>query len=113
MKPRWSALLLTAAALVLAAPLSAQIFGGRVIDKATGQPLKNATVEILNETNRVVQRGRSDGDGFVAFELRQPGSYRVRTSLAGYTTHTSQALQVDLRQTVQVDIPLTSGLANG
>lgn len=113
MKPRWSALLLTAAALLLAAPLSAQIFGGRVIDKATGQPLKDATVELLNNVNRVVARARSDGDGFVAFELRQPGTYRARTSLAGYTTHTSQGLQIDLRQTVQVDIPLSTGLADG
>ncbi|HET7229327.1 MAG TPA: carboxypeptidase regulatory-like domain-containing protein [Longimicrobium sp.] len=113
MKPRWSALLVAAAALLLARPLSAQIFGGRVIDQATSQPLKGATVELINDQNRVVQRARSDGDGFVAFELRQPGTYRVRTSMAGYTTRNSQALQIDIRQTVQVDIPLSTGLANG
>ena len=109
MKSRWPALLLTAAALLLAQPLSAQIFGGRVIDKASGQPIKDATVEILNPSNRVVARARSDGDGFVAFELRQPGAYRVRTSRIGYTTHTSQALTIELRQTVQVDIPMSTG----
>jgi hypothetical protein len=109
MMSRWPALLLTAAALVLAQPLSAQIFGGRVIDKASGQPIKDATVEMMNESNRVVARARSDGDGFVAFELRQPGAYRVRTSRIGYTTHTSQALQIELRQTVQVDIPMSTG----
>lgn len=110
MKSRWPALLLTAAALLLARPLSAQIFGGRVIDKTSSQPIKDATVEVLNaSTNRVVARARSDGDGFVAFELRQPGSYRVRTSRIGYTTYTSQALQIELRQTVQVDIPLSTG----
>jgi hypothetical protein len=109
MKSRWPALLLTAAALLLAQPLSAQIFGGRVIDKASGQPIKDATVEMMNESNRVVARARSDGDGFVAFELRQPGAYRVRTSRIGYTTHTSQALTIELRQTVQVDIPMSTG----
>jgi len=107
MKSRWSALLLLAAALLLANPLSAQIFGGRVIDKKSGQPLKDARVEMLNDNNRVVARASSDGDGFVSFELRQPGTYRVRTSREGYTTHTSQGLSIDLRQTVQVDIPLT------
>ena len=110
MKSRWPALFLTAAAILLAQPLSAQIFGGRVIDKASSQPIKDATVEILAASNnRVVARARSDGDGFVAFELRQPGSYRVRTSRLGYTTHTSQTLQIELRQTVQVDIPLSTG----
>jgi hypothetical protein len=109
MKSRWTALLLTAAALLLARPLSAQIFGGRVIDKTSGNPIKDATVEMLNDNNRVVARARSDGDGFVSFELRQPGSYRVRTSREGYTTHTSQSLQIELRQTVQVDIPLSTG----
>ena len=109
MKSRWPALLLTAAALLLARPLSAQIFGGRVVDKTSGQPIRDAVVEVLNPANRVVARGRSDGDGFVAFELRQPGAYRVRTSRIGYTTNTSQALQIDERQTVQVDIPLSTG----
>jgi hypothetical protein len=110
MKSRWPALLFTAAALLLARPLSAQILGGRVIDKASGEPVKDAVVEVLNAANsRVVARARSDGDGFVAFELREPGSYRVRTSRIGYTTNTSQALQIDVRQTVQVDIPLTTG----
>lgn len=109
MKSRWPALLLTAAALLAARPLSAQIFGGRVIDKASGQPIKEATVEMLNDANRVVQRARSDDDGFVSFQLRQPGAYRVRTSRIGYTTYTSQSITIDLRQTVQVDIPLSTG----
>ncbi|HYH82685.1 MAG TPA: carboxypeptidase regulatory-like domain-containing protein [Longimicrobium sp.] len=109
MKSRWPALLLTAAALLLARPLSAQIFGGRVVDKATGQPIKDAVVEMVNAGNRVVARARSDGDGFVSFELRVPGDYRVRTSRIGYTTHTSQTLQIEQRQTLQVDIPLSTG----
>jgi carboxypeptidase family protein/TonB-dependent receptor-like protein len=109
MKSKWFARAAALAALLVAGPLSAQIIGGRVMDASNNEPVKDVIVEALNADGRAVQRGRTDKDGFFAFEFRQPGAYRIRTQRIGYTNSTSEPVQVDLRQTVQVEIKLTTG----
>lgn len=108
MKSRWFAWAATCAALMLASPLAAQVLGGRVIDKASNEPVKDAMVEVLNPTGRTVARQRSDRDGFFVFELRDAGSYKLRTSRVGYQPATSSEVQVDQRQTVQVELHIST-----
>jgi len=109
MKPRWTALAAAFAALLTASPLSAQILGGRVMDKTSNEPIPEAVVEVLNSSGRSVHRTRSDKDGFFVFELRQEGEYKLRTSRVGYQTVTSEGVQVETRQTVQVEIHISTG----
>ncbi|HEX8245557.1 MAG TPA: carboxypeptidase regulatory-like domain-containing protein [Longimicrobium sp.] len=109
MKSKWYAWALVLGALLVAHPLSAQIMGGRVMDAASNEPVKDAIVEALNNAGRTVNRGRTDRDGFFVFEFREPGVYRIRTSRIGFTTNTSDTVRVDLRQTVQVEVKLTTG----
>jgi len=109
MTSRWTAPAAAMAALLLASPLSAQVLGGRVMDKTSNDPIPEAVVEVLNPTGRSVQRTRTDRDGFFVFELREPGEYRVRTSRVGYQTVTSSGVQVENRQTVQVEVHIATG----
>lgn len=105
----WTARAAAFAALLLASPLSAQILGGRVMDKTSNEPIPEAVVEVLNPTGRSIQRTRTDRDGFFVFELRQPGEYRVRTARVGYQTVTSEGVSVEQRQTVQVEVHISTG----
>jgi hypothetical protein len=110
MKPKWIALAAALAAVVLARPLSAQVLGGRVLDRATTEPVKDVMVEVMNPAERVVARGRTDKDGFFVFELRDPGTYHLRASRVGYQTAVSPTqVTVEARQTVQVEIALSTG----
>jgi hypothetical protein len=103
---KWAAGL---AALVLVSPLQAQILGGRVMDRTSNEPVQDAVVEVLNPAGRRVHQARTDRDGFFVFELRQAGEYRVRTARIGYSTTTSGPVQVEERQSVQVEIKLSTG----
>ena len=105
----WTARAAALAALLLASPLSAQILGGRVLDKTSNEPIPEAVVEVLNPVGRSLHRSRTDRDGFFVFELREPGEYRVRTSRVGYQTVTSSGVQVEARQTVQVEVHIATG----
>jgi hypothetical protein len=109
MKPRWTAWAAALAALLLGSPLSAQILGGRVMDKTSNDPIPEAVVEVLNANGRSVHRTRSDRDGFFVFELREPGEYKLRTARIGYQTVTSEGVQVEARQTVQVEVHISTG----
>ena len=107
MKAKWFAW--AAALLALSAqPLTAQLLGGRVLDKESNEPVKDAVVELLSPEGRSVQRSRSDRDGFFVFELRQPGTFRLRTSRIGYQATTSSEVAVEERQTVQVELKLST-----
>jgi Carboxypeptidase regulatory-like domain/TonB-dependent Receptor Plug Domain len=107
MTHRWFGWAAAFAALVPAA-LSAQILGGRVMDKATNEPLKDAVVEVLTPAGRSVQRQRTDRDGFFVFELKDAGEYRLRTSFPGYQPATTSAVAVEERQTVQVEVHIST-----
>lgn len=107
MKTRWFAGALALLALS-ASPLTAQLLGGRVLDKESSEPVKDAVVELLNPEGRSVQRSRTDRDGFFVFELRQPGQFRLRTSRIGYQPTTSSMVAVEERQTVQVELKLST-----
>ncbi len=109
MKPRWTAWAAAFAALLLGSPLSAQILGGRVMDKTSNEPIPEAVVEVLNPTGRSIHRTRSDRDGFFVFELREEGEYKLRTSRVGYQPVTSEGVRVENRQTVQVEIHIATG----
>jgi hypothetical protein len=71
-----------------------QLVRGRVVDVASGQPLKVAQLELLDDRDRVQLRAVSDSLG--TFRLRgwTAGKYRLRTISIGYRTVTSDLLEL-------------------
>jgi hypothetical protein len=61
-------------------------FEGTVKDSQTGNPLKSADVEIINQQTGIVYKLRTDYRGTFFQGLLTPGNYLVRVSYPGYQT---------------------------
>jgi hypothetical protein len=96
-------------ALLAAAPLSAQVIGVRVLDRTTDQPIPEVMVEALRGNGRSVQRVRTDRDGYAVIELPEGGEWRVRASRVGYQAATSTPVTVEMRQTIETVLRISSG----
>ncbi|HEX8697191.1 MAG TPA: TonB-dependent receptor [Longimicrobium sp.] len=95
-------------ATLAAAPLAAQTIAGKVLDRATGQPVNEATVEALRANDRVAARARSDAQGNFVIVLDDEGEYRIRARRVGYQPSTSLPVPVERRQTVQTELRISS-----
>src|ERR1700741_594986 len=100
-------LLTPLAALLLASPLAAQIVEGKVIDRANGMGVGEASVEILRENGRAASRTRTDSLGNFFLAVVEAGQYRIRASRVGYQTSTSLPVEVEARQTVRADMQIS------
>src|SRR3954464_671007 len=81
-------------ALALAAPARAQVFTGRIdvaIEDATGARLPGATIDL---TGPVTQTHVSDAQGLGHFLNLPVGTYAVKVTLAGFTSATSNNVEV-------------------
>jgi 5-hydroxyisourate hydrolase-like protein (transthyretin family) len=92
------------ALLAVTPPLAAQTIRGRVVDAATGEPVAQAGVTVLTTEQRTVARARTGADGTFAIELRAPGTFRLRGERAGYQASNSQAVEVAVREVVEVSL---------
>jgi hypothetical protein len=90
------------ALLAATSPLAAQTIRGRVLDATTGDPVPQAGVTVLTPEQRTAGRARTAADGTFSVELRAPGTFRLRGERAGYQASTSQAVEVAVRETVEV-----------
>jgi hypothetical protein len=72
----------------------AQLVRGRVIEAEGANPIKHATLELLDDRARVVARVNVDSLG--AFRVRgwEAGKYRLRTSALGFKTVSSEILEL-------------------
>ena len=96
------------ALLAVTIPLSAQTIRGRVVDAATGEPVSQAAVTVLSPSQRTAGRARTGADGTFAVELRAAGSFRLRGERTGYQASTSQAVEVAVRETVEVTLRVSA-----
>lgn len=102
--------LLAAALLALAsaAPAAAQTIRGKVIDAASSAAIPEATVAVLDARDRTIARMRTVEDGWFELQVREPGTYRLRVQRIGYTTTTSQPLDLGYREVVTVDMKISN-----
>ena len=101
-------LALLAAALLLAAPAAAQTLRGRVLDASTGQPVAGATVTATTAEGRRAARAATGPDGAFSLQLRRAGPHRLSAERLGYRAATSGALDVQTRETVEVELRLST-----
>jgi hypothetical protein len=75
--------------ILCAAPLSAQIVEGRVLDVGTEAPVEGVAVELLAGLDDVQIRVATDAEGRFRLRARSPGTYRIRAGRIGYETVTT------------------------
>jgi hypothetical protein len=93
---------------ILAAPLSAQVVRGKVLDAASGEPVPQAEVAAATLEGRGAGRARTAADGTFTLELRAPGTFRLRAERTGYRPSVSDSLSVDVRETLEVELRISA-----
>ncbi len=105
-------LVLAAAALLLCAPLGAQLAGkGSIrgtVDDSTGAAIPDATVVITTSLRASSSRPISTGAGDYQFSL-DPGKYTIAVTHTGFKGFTQENVVVDALQTFSVNPVLETG----
>lgn len=79
--------------------------GGRVVDQ-TGSVIANAAVTATNTGTGLSRTTVSNSDGLYAFAALQPGTYNVKTELAGFTPSVKSGVTLIGDSTLTVDFQL-------
>src|SRR6266849_3928472 len=104
-------LVVTAIAGLSACSLYAQTFGevtGRVTDPS-GAVIPGAAVTLTNVNTNAVRNVITTEAGAYTFPSLAPGSYRMRTELAGFKAAVSEPFEVQVQQVVRLDMVLQLG----
>jgi hypothetical protein len=100
------------AALVISAfPLSAQTLGeltGRVSDPS-GAAIAGSLVTLTNINTNAVRTAATTDSGDYSFPSLPPGFYKLKTEHAGFKSVISSDIEVQVQQTVRLDITLQVG----
>jgi hypothetical protein len=78
-------LMLSLACLACIAARAQYSITGKVTDKASGQPIELATVQLLKSDSSFAGGVNSKSDGSFALSTKKAGSYIVKVSFVGYT----------------------------
>lgn len=110
---RWAALgASTALVVAVASPSAARAQGVTtgavtgVVTDASGKPLANAQVQILNRSTGFSTGALSRENGRYFVQSLETGNYTVRVRLIGYAPYEAQDVRVNLSQTTRVDAQL-------
>ncbi len=103
----WIVVILLSSSVTLFAQSTGQV-SGQVLD-ATGAVIPNVSIEILNEGTNQSRTVQTAGDGFYTVPLVNPGKYRVKATIAGFTTQIKSGVEVAVSGTSRVDFTLQVG----
>ena len=92
----------------LAAPLSAQVVRGKVLDAASGAPVPQAEVTATTVEGRGAGRTRAAADGSFTLDLRAAGTIRLRAERTGYRPTLTDTFPVDPREAVEVELRVSA-----
>jgi hypothetical protein len=101
-------LFLSPALLALATAASGQTLRGKVLDAASGEPVAQAAIAAQDSAGHTVGRARSAADGTFAMPLRAAGVFHLDATRTGYQPAHTQALPVDVRETVEVELRVSA-----
>ncbi len=103
-----TALTLTALAAMASAQLTRGAISGTIRDQSGGA-IPGATVTVTNTETGATRSGVSDVIGFYRLPALEPGLYRVRVELSGFTPFsTTLNISADLEVKVNVDLKVAS-----
>src|SRR5688500_11312477 len=75
----------------------------------TGAIIRDAVVTLINERNKDERQTRSSEDGTYTFAAVAPGTYTIKTEVAGFKTKTQTALAIETSDTKGFDISMEGG----
>jgi hypothetical protein len=110
MRTRW----LLGGLLWIGLPLPGQTLGeitGRVSDPS-GAGVPDSALTLINTATSAVRQTNSTSDGFYSFPSLPPGFYNLKTEHPGFKTSTSNNIEVQVQQTVRLDLTLQVGQVN-
>ena len=115
MVPRSGTFASTCVALILfVTPLAAQTLGeltGRVSDP-TGASVAGSTLTLTNTATNAVRSTDTTDSGDYTFPSLPPGIYSLKTEHPGFKSAVSNGIEVQVQQTVRLDIALQVGQVN-
>jgi hypothetical protein len=94
--------------------LHAQTYGevtGRVTD-VSGAVMRGASITLTNVNTNGVRQAAATDAGVYTFPSVPPGSYTLKTEVSGFKKSVSDPFQVQVQQTVRLDIVLQVGQTN-
>lgn len=100
----YRSVLAASVAFLLSYPLDAQTIRGVVIDAATGRPLADASVVLLDKNGDLRRGTLSDVDGSYSIRAPEPGRYTLRVGRSGYITWDSAPVKLGADATVELDL---------
>src|SRR5262249_54589188 len=96
---------------LLSLPLAGQTLGeitGRVSDPS-GAGVPGASITLTNVATEAVRNTVTTSSGDYTFPSVPPGVYNVKTENPGFRTATSNKIEVQVQQTVRLDVTLQVG----
>src|SRR5437764_10749201 len=102
---------LVALLLLSGLPLLGQTLGeitGQVGD-SSGSGVPNSAVTLTNTTTNAVRQTNSNEQGLYTFPSVPPGIYNLKVEHTGFKTATSNNVEVQVQQTVRLDLTLQVG----
>ena len=109
MRARQSLLLAFLLATLVALPAAAQIrLNGFVRDDETEQPIAGSRVEVFGFDGLKLAQVTTDETGSFSYNLRRPGTYRLRVSRIGFRSTVTAEFQTGAHYYVNVEVRLRS-----
>ena len=102
---------LVGAIVCLGLPLLGQTGGditGRVTDPS-GSAIPSANVTLTNNATNATRQAETTVEGFYTFAAVPPGLYRLKTEHSGFKTANSTNVEVQVQQSVRLDLTLQIG----
>ena len=107
MRTKWFVAVLLLAGLSLLGQTVGEITGQ--VGDSSGAGVPNATVTLTNTTTNAVRQASSNDQGLYTFASVPPGIYNVKVEHTGFKTTTSNNVEVQVQQTVRLDLLLQVG----
>ena len=95
-------------AVMQAAAAHAQTVYGRVVDADNRTPVSFASLSLLAANDAVISTMIADSTGSFRLPVKSAGSYRIRAERIGYTTATSPVIEVNMRESMIVELQLSA-----
>ena len=92
----------------LAAPLSAQVVRGKVLDAVSGEPVAQVALAAVGADGKVEGRTRTGGDGAFYLQFGTAVSVRLRAERAGYRPTLTEPVPVAPSETVYVEVRVSA-----